>query len=140
MKVGTDNIASITESSIRWAVILVIMHTVETVKTDIIFIIGNLILYQRRIIFSPLIPKIFVGEIKRKMYKLPIIVEIQFWKRLGCTCGTDKSVKVSGFLFYRIGLSQFICHVYVVSCGHFFSEVKHKEKYVIAKLYLDYYR
>ena len=53
-------------------------------------------------------------------------------KRLGCTCGTDKSVaKFSGFLFYRVGLSQFICHGYVVSCGHFLSEVKHKYNYGI---------
>jgi hypothetical protein len=27
--------------------------------------------------------------------------------------------KFSGFLFYRVGLSQFICHGYVVSCEHF---------------------
>jgi hypothetical protein len=30
------------------------------------------------------------------------------------------------FPLSNVGLSQFICHGNVVSCGHFFSEVKHK--------------
>jgi hypothetical protein len=70
MKVETDIIASITESPSGYAVIMY----VETFKTEVIVVIN---FYHHHIIFSimisPLVLKIFLGEIKGHMYKLLII-------------------------------------------------------------------
>jgi hypothetical protein len=40
-------------------------------------------------------------------------------------------VQIRVWQSFQVGLLQFICHGYVVSRGHFFSEVKHKYNYGI---------